>query len=102
MIKMNYNFVYLGSDADFMRISFGDMEKVAWAKYLCRRIDSGSAFLTKLYQLHTSPKTNRLFRLPGQRIWNRMMFRGSFAEKSRYALCSHRVRAGCRTALFRI
>ena len=77
---MKYNYVYLGSDADFMRISFGDIEKVDWAKYLCRRIDTGSKVLTGLYQLHTSPKTNRFFRLPGQDIWNKMMFRGNFQD----------------------
>ena len=77
---MRYNYVYLGSDADFMRISFGDMEKASWTKYLCRRIDTDNKFLTKLYQIHTSPKTNRFFRLPGQMIWNKMMFRGSFPD----------------------
>lgn len=78
---MKYNYVYLGSDADFMRISFGDLDRVSWAKYICSRIDSDSKVLTKLYQLHTSPKTNRFFKLPGQGIWNRMMFRGTFSEK---------------------
>ena len=78
---MKYNYVYLGSDADFMRISFGDLDNYPQAKYLCRRIDSDSKILTKFYQLHTSPKTNRFFRLPGQGVWNRMMFRGAFSEE---------------------
>ena len=78
---MRYNYVYFGNNADFMRISFGDLDKYPQTKYLCKRIDTDSKFLTKLYQLHTSPKTNRFFRLPGQRIWNGMRFRGSFSEK---------------------
>ena len=77
---MKYNYVYLGSNSDFTRISFGDLEKVDWAKYFCKRIDTNSKVLTKLYQLHTSPKTNRFFRLPGQGIWNKMLFRQTFPE----------------------
>ncbi len=78
---MKYNYVYFGNNADFMRIPFSDLKKVDWAKYICTRIDSDSKILTKLYQLHTSPKTNRFFKLPGQGVWNRMMFRGTFPEK---------------------
>ena len=78
---MKYNYVFFGSEVDFMRISFGDLEKHPQTKYLCKRIDTDSKVLTKLYQLHTSPKTNRFFRLPGQGIWNKMMFRGTFPEK---------------------
>ena len=78
--NLKYNYVFLGADADFMRIAYGDMDTAPWAKYLCRRIDSGNPLLTKLYQLHTSPTTNKLFRLPGQGVWNKMMFRGNFPD----------------------
>ena len=78
---MNYNYVYFGNSADYMKISFGDLKDVDFAKYLYKRIDTDNKFLTKLYQLHTSPKTNRFFRLPGQGFWNKMMFRGTFPEK---------------------
>ena len=79
-MNLKYNYVFLGASADFMQIAYGDMHTVPWAKYLCRRIDSDNGFLTRLYQLHTSPATNKLFRLPGQGVWNRMMFRGQFED----------------------
>lgn len=77
---MKYNYVFFGSMADFLRISYEDLNKVDFAKYLYRRIDTDNPVLTKLYQLHTSPVTNRLFRLPGQGVWNRMAFRGKFND----------------------
>ncbi len=79
-MNLKYNYVFLGSNADFMQIAYRDMNTVPWAKYLCRRIDSKNPLLTKLYQMHTSPVTNKLFRLPGQGVWNKMMFRGKFAD----------------------
>lgn len=78
---MKYNYVMFGHTADFCRISYGDMNKVDYAKYLTRRIDTDNKLLTKLYQIHTSPKTNKLFKLPGQKIWNRFAFMGTFKEQ---------------------
>lgn len=77
---MRYNYVIFGSEVDFLRVSYEDLNKVDYAKYLYRRIDTDNPVLTKLYQLHTSPVTNRFFRLPGQGIWNKMAFRGSFND----------------------
>lgn len=77
---MKYNYVIFGSDADYHRVSYNDIAKSSQAKYIYRRIDSQNKFLTNLYRLHTSPITNRFFKLPGQKIWNKMAFRGRFDE----------------------
>ena len=77
---MRYNYVIFGSAADFHRVSYGDIDRCEQAKYLYAHLDSDSRFLINLYRLHTSPKTNRLFRLPCQGLWNAMAFRGRFEE----------------------
>lgn len=77
---MKYNYVMFGHAADFCRISYGDMNRVDYARYLTRRIDTDNQILTKLYQLHTSPVTNRFFKLPGQKIWNKFAFVEKFKE----------------------
>lgn len=79
-MDLKYNYVFLGGDTDYTKIAYGDIHTVSWAKHLYHRIDSRNVFLNKLYQLHTSPKTNRFFKIPGQGIWNKMMFRGSFED----------------------
>ena len=80
MSNLKYNYVMFGNPADFIRISHGDLNKVDYAKYLIRRIDTDNKLLTKLYQIHTSPKTNKLFKLPGQKFWNRFAFKGKFND----------------------
>ncbi len=77
---MKYNYVFLGSAADYHLVSYGDLNCVPYAKYLYNRIHSQNKLMNTLYRLHTSPETNRLFRLPWQGIWNRMAFRGRFEE----------------------
>ena len=77
---MKYNYVIFGSDADYHKVSYGDAQKSKNARYLYKHIDSDNRFLTNLYRLHTSPVTNRLFRLPGRGVWNRMAFQGTFEE----------------------
>lgn len=77
---MKYNYVIFGDETDFMRIAYKDLEGLPWVKYLWKRIDTDSRVLTNLYRLHTSPISNRLFRLPWQKIWNRMAFRGNFED----------------------
>ena len=78
---MKYNYVIFGSEVDFLRVSYSDLSDVNFAKYLYKRIDSDSTVLTKLYQLHTSPVTNKLFQLPGKELWNKVAFTGSFENK---------------------
>lgn len=77
---MRHNYVIFGSADDYYRVSYNDMSNNTEVKYLYKRIDSENKLLTNLYRFHTSPITNRFFKLPGQKIWNRMAFRGRFDE----------------------
>lgn len=86
---MKYNYVFFGAKADFMRIAHGDLNNVPWVKYLCSPIDSNNRFLNFLYRLHTSAATNKLFRVPGQKIWNKWAFRGGFSDNKPICFIFH-------------
>lgn len=77
---MKYNYVFLWPNSDYYCVSYGDIESFDGAIFPHRRIESDSRLLTNLYRLHTSPKTNRLFKLPFQRLWNPLAFRGGFSD----------------------
>lgn len=75
---MKYNYVVIGSENDFYKVSYSDLENCANAKYLWRQIDTTSALILLLYKLHTSPRTNKYLKLPGKKIWNKWIFREKF------------------------
>ena len=75
---MKYNYVILGSEADFYIASYADVFNCSYAKYLWRRIDTDSPIITSLYRVHMSPITNKFIELPMKSIWNRWIFREKF------------------------
>ena len=75
---MKYNYVILGSEADFYMASYADLFNCSYAKYLWRRIDTDSPIITFLYRVHMSPITNKFIELPMKSIWNRWIFREKF------------------------
>lgn len=75
---MRYNYVIFGSENELYKASYADLYGKSNAKYLWRRIDSENTLITFLYRLHTSPKSNKLFNLPGKFYWNKWAFRGIF------------------------
>lgn len=75
---MKYNYVILGSEADFYMASYADLFNCSYAKYLWRRIDTDSPIITFLYRVHMSPITNKFIELPMKSIWNRWVFREKF------------------------
>lgn len=75
---MKYNYVILGSEADFYMASYADLFNCSYAKYLWRRIDTDSPIITSLYRVHMSPITNKFIELPMKSIWNRWIFREKF------------------------
>ncbi|RGI84659.1 hypothetical protein DXD84_06890 [Dorea formicigenerans] len=75
---MKYNYVILGSEADFYMASYADLFNCSYAKYLWRRIDTDSPIITFLYRIHMSPITNKFIELPMKSIWNRWVFREKF------------------------
>ena len=75
---MKYNYVIIGSEADFYMASYADLFKCSYAKYLWRRIDTDNPIITFLYRLHTSPVTNKFIKLPMKSIWNKWIFTGKF------------------------
>ncbi|MDY6367318.1 MAG: hypothetical protein SPL13_02225 [Clostridia bacterium] len=77
---MKYNYVIFGSDNDYTRAAFSDIAGKDGIKYLYRKIDTKSKFLTFLYSLHTSIKTNKLFPLPFKKVWNGKAFKNTFDD----------------------
>lgn len=75
---MKYNYVILGSEADFYIASYADLFNCSYAKYLWRRIDTNNSIITFLYRIHMSPITNKFIKLPMKSIWNRWVFREKF------------------------
>lgn len=75
---MKYNYVILGSEADFYMASYADLFNCSYAKYLWRRIDTDRSIITFLYRVHMSPITNKFIELPMKSIWNRWVFREKF------------------------
>ncbi len=77
---MKYNYVFFCADVDYHRISNLDLEGHSDIRTLYSYIDTKNPLLIGMYRLHTSPKTNKYFKLPWQSIWNGMAFRGQFPE----------------------
>lgn len=75
---MKYNYVILGSEADFYIASYADVFNCSYAKYLWRRIDTDSSIITFLYRVYMSPTMNKFIKLPMKSMWNRWVFRGKF------------------------
>lgn len=77
---MKYNYVILGSDADFYRASYADLCNRTDSKYIWKSIDTDSKLLNYLYKLHRSRKINKFVQLPFQNIWNGLVFQGVFED----------------------
>lgn len=78
---MKYNYVIFGSDADYYRVTYNDINNYDCAYYLYDHLDINSRLLTNLYRLHTTPRVNKIIKLPLQSLWNPLIFRRVFAEK---------------------
>lgn len=77
---MIYNYVILGSSADYYSVTYDEIisGNIKSARYIAGRTDSGSVILNKLCRLHTSQKINRTIHLPLQNIWYPLYYRNSF------------------------
>ncbi len=80
MIFLKYNYVILGTSADFLRTAYGDVEKVEYAVYQYKLLNSQSALLNKLYRYHTSPTLNEKIPMPFRGIWNPLIFKNPFKD----------------------
>lgn len=67
-------YVILSNEFDFTEATFADVKQFDNVDYYKFPIDTRSVLLNKAYILHGAQKTNKLFRLPAQRIWNRFIF----------------------------
>lgn len=69
---MKYYYVILGSNLDYYKICYKDLEKIDYAKYVCSDI-YGNKFQKMLYRIHNSEKINNIIKIPGKSIWFKKM-----------------------------
>lgn len=72
-----YNYVVFGNDGSLMRAAYNDCKKNNQTRYI-ETLDINSAFAKILFKYHTSPRINKLFRMPFRGMWNKFSFRNSF------------------------
>lgn len=77
---LKYNYVIFGSNSDFMRASYGDVNTSTDAIYLHRLLMTENRLLNKLYRLHTAPSLNNKLPMPFRGIWNRLIFKNPFSD----------------------
>lgn len=77
---MRYNYVVLGSNADFYKASYADLNGREDSVYIWNLIDSKNLFKRLLYRVHTSPSINRKIHIPFQQIWNGEVYKNKFKK----------------------
>lgn len=89
---MNYKFVIGGSDVDFYKISYKDIDNLENAVYLSNMISSENKFIKRLYDHHFG-NINKHFDLPFKSIWNSSYLKNDFDKDDNicFVLFSHYV-----------
>lgn len=70
MIKMNYNYIILGSEWDLYRIIYSDLDQVSNAIYIPGYLPPKNTIKGILYRLHFNKRLNKILPLPGKHLWN--------------------------------
>lgn len=67
-------YVILENEFDYTEATFSDLFGYENVDYYRFPINTDSRLLKKLYVLHGAQQANRYIRLPGQRVWNRLLY----------------------------
>lgn len=79
---MNFKYVIGGSDADFYKISYKDIEKLDNAVYLPKLLSNESKLTKWIYEHHFG-RLNKYFDLPFKSIWNKHYLKNDFDKNDR-------------------
>ena len=76
-----YNYVFVCTDTDFYKASYADIKERNDAICLWDPLTTNNRVLRTLYKIHTSPRINKVFKVPFQGIWNSKICNVSFEIK---------------------
>ena len=79
-LDLRYNYVIFGTNKDYYRWAYRDLENLDYAKIIWSQIDVNSKFLQCLNRLHYSDKLNKLVQIPLKNIWMPLNFINSFND----------------------
>lgn len=65
---MNYYYVIIGSNLDYYKVCYNDLQKINFATYDCTSI-YGDKLQKILYKIHNSEKINKIINLPYKEVW---------------------------------
>lgn len=77
-MDLKYNFVILGSNNDFYRISYRNISNTDKTRYISTNIDTDNVILNLLYKIHCSETIENIVKLPFKSIWNRHYYKNTF------------------------
>jgi hypothetical protein len=75
---MKYKFVIGGSDVDFYRASYQDVDMCDDVVYLSKVLQTESKILNSIYNHHFGATLNRHFQIPFKSIWNKFYLKNKF------------------------
>lgn len=78
-----FQYAILENEFDYTETTFADLLTFDNVHYYRYPLNTNSVFLKKLYVLHGAQQTNRFFTIPGQRVWNRLLFDEPALDSSR-------------------
>ena len=77
-MALSHNFVVLGSDNDFYKISYRNIANTNKTRYISTNIDTDNKILNFLYKLHCSQTIENILKLPFKSVWNKHYFKNTF------------------------
>lgn len=81
--SMGIQYVILENEFDYTEATFADLLGYDNVYYYRFPLNTSSSVLKRLYVLHGAQKANKLITLPGQGIWNHLLFDESLLDNSR-------------------
>lgn len=87
MDELNYNYVVLGSTDEYYMLSYSDLNKSAYCKYVSQPFEEKSTWnklLRLIHKIHMSPKVNAMIPLPFKSIWNSFLVDDYFKNGKKY------------------
>lgn len=77
---MKYNYIIVGSDADYHKVSYSELNGRDDAVYLWKPLITDNFFVNSVYRIHTSPHINKYVKVPFQKLWNGLICNVKFSE----------------------